>query len=231
MSRGMSCLQCHQCKTKFKKVSESMDHYKKCAGFKNAKQKAGSQSSEGNVTNMGKIKEKGVQTASVNNYFSSPSARRIRATVPSRDIHYMRRLLAARVVLRDVRKELNITDPTKSVLVCNTPLAPTSDYFGRKSFGRGGIQVEQVSTGFKKRRRSKKSNNSISTRPYACKYCPASFVQCSELISHERSHFGDLPYSCANCDERFASRKLWRKHQASHSYIQLPNTAIGVKNI
>lgn len=51
---------------------------------------------------------------------------------------------------------------------------------------------------------------------FVCEECGLSFGRAVALKVHKRLHSGDSPYGCDECTERFISRKLLAKHQASH---------------
>ncbi|EFN67128.1 Zinc finger protein 93, partial [Camponotus floridanus] len=51
---------------------------------------------------------------------------------------------------------------------------------------------------------------------FVCEECGLSFGRAVALKVHKRLHSGDSPYGCDECTERFISRKLLAKHQATH---------------
>lgn len=56
----------------------------------------------------------------------------------------------------------------------------------------------------------------ISPTVFVCEECGLSFGRAVALKVHKRLHSGDSPYGCDECTERFISRKLLAKHQATH---------------
>lgn len=51
---------------------------------------------------------------------------------------------------------------------------------------------------------------------FKCDECECKFKRAVALKVHKRLHSTNLPYGCDECAERFISRKLLAKHQASH---------------
>lgn len=51
---------------------------------------------------------------------------------------------------------------------------------------------------------------------FVCEECGLSFGRAVALKVHKRLHSGDSPYGCDECAERFISRKLLARHQATH---------------
>jgi uncharacterized Zn-finger protein len=52
-------------------------------------------------------------------------------------------------------------------------------------------------------------------KPYSCEECNWSFSDSSALNSHQRTHTGEKPYYCKECDKRFASNL--KTHQRTHT--------------
>ncbi|NXW08214.1 ZN629 protein, partial [Fregetta grallaria] len=43
-------------------------------------------------------------------------------------------------------------------------------------------------------------------RPYTCADCGKGFTISSKLIAHQRTHSGERPYSCTDCGKGFSDR-------------------------
>ncbi|XP_034946270.1 uncharacterized protein MESR4 [Chelonus insularis] len=56
----------------------------------------------------------------------------------------------------------------------------------------------------------------IPPNSFVCEECGSTFSRAVALKVHKRLHSGDLPYGCAECSERFISKKLAIKHEESH---------------
>ncbi|XP_072040810.1 uncharacterized protein [Amphiura filiformis] len=50
-------------------------------------------------------------------------------------------------------------------------------------------------------------------RPFACKYCSATFTQSSSRQAHERKHTGERPYGCNFCDKKFTQQSNQKTHE------------------
>lgn len=60
------------------------------------------------------------------------------------------------------------------------------------------------------------SRRQISGR-FVCQICNKTFTRNINLKSHERSHFGDRPYSCTTCRKAFARINDCRRHEKIHA--------------
>ena len=56
---------------------------------------------------------------------------------------------------------------------------------------------------------------SVPKKPYACKYADCNYATSrqAELIAHERTHTGERPYACSECDYRARTGTTLNKHQ------------------
>ncbi|KAG4273766.1 hypothetical protein FPRO04_01407 [Fusarium proliferatum] len=60
------------------------------------------------------------------------------------------------------------------------------------------------------------SRRQVSGR-FVCQICNKKFTRNINLKSHERSHFGDRPYSCTTCRKAFARINDCRRHEKIHA--------------
>ncbi|KAG4260309.1 hypothetical protein FPRO03_02132 [Fusarium proliferatum] len=60
------------------------------------------------------------------------------------------------------------------------------------------------------------SRRQVSGR-FVCQICNKTFTRNINLKSHERSHFGDRPYSCTTCRKAFARINDCRRHEKIHA--------------
>lgn len=68
---------------------------------------------------------------------------------------------------------------------------------------------------------------------YKCTFdgCSRAFHQNFDLGLHMRRHTGEKPYECVECNERFYTASLLRKHQESCNFVEVehdPNDQLGV---
>lgn len=66
---------------------------------------------------------------------------------------------------------------------------------------------------------------------FVCEECGLSFGRAVALKVHKRLHSGDSPYGCDECTERFISRKLLAKHQATHREPKPENIDVNMMDV
>ncbi|KYM94218.1 PREDICTED: uncharacterized protein LOC108781512 [Cyphomyrmex costatus] len=66
---------------------------------------------------------------------------------------------------------------------------------------------------------------------FVCEECGLSFGRAVALKVHKRLHSGDSPYGCDECEQRFISRKLLAKHQATHREPEPEDVHVNVTNV
>ncbi|CAL4068085.1 unnamed protein product, partial [Meganyctiphanes norvegica] len=54
-------------------------------------------------------------------------------------------------------------------------------------------------------------------KPYQCNQCDKAFIQKSHLINHQRTHTGEKPYQCNQCDKAFSVNSVFIKHKRIHT--------------
>ncbi|XP_063227548.1 zinc finger protein 431-like isoform X2 [Bacillus rossius redtenbacheri] len=60
-------------------------------------------------------------------------------------------------------------------------------------------------------------NERLGTKPFTCEYCEKSFVYRVTLMSHVRTHTGELPFECELCEKRFPRKRSLDLHRRVHS--------------
>ncbi|EFN85966.1 uncharacterized protein LOC105181876 [Harpegnathos saltator] len=66
---------------------------------------------------------------------------------------------------------------------------------------------------------------------FKCDECECKFKRAVALKVHKRLHSTNLPYGCDECSERFISRKLLAKHQASHREPEPQDVDVNVTDV
>ena len=54
-------------------------------------------------------------------------------------------------------------------------------------------------------------------KPYKCKQCEKSFSHSQNLISHRRTHTGEKPFRCEICDKSFTQASDLKSHNRTHT--------------
>ena len=65
---------------------------------------------------------------------------------------------------------------------------------------------------------------------YECKYCGKKIVSRSHYITHEKTHTGEKPYSCTECDYRCIQSYDMTKHYLKKHNMEIRNPAGGQHN-
>lgn len=51
---------------------------------------------------------------------------------------------------------------------------------------------------------------------FRCNFCPKHFTRASTLADHHRTHTGERPFVCYDCDQTFVREKVCRRHEYLH---------------
>ncbi|XP_075422765.1 uncharacterized protein LOC142463838 [Ascaphus truei] len=57
-------------------------------------------------------------------------------------------------------------------------------------------------------------------KSYMCSECGKSFIQKSNLVTHQRIHTGVRPYSCSECEKSFSCKATLVRHQIIHTGVK-----------
>ena len=58
-------------------------------------------------------------------------------------------------------------------------------------------------------------------KPHECDVCEKLFNNYAVMVVHKRGHFGERPYKCKDCGERFVSASALRTHGKLHKQHNL----------
>ena len=55
-------------------------------------------------------------------------------------------------------------------------------------------------------------------KQHQCDVCEKMFINYSVMVVHKRLHFGERPYKCVDCGERFTCTSGLKSHYKWHKY-------------